>query len=97
MGPVDTLGISVRPLFRESAQVARTINRTAAEEHSDLIVLSSRGRTSFATFRQSVAEQTLRDCRVPLLILKHFGTQLRLPRALLEQLLLDPQDDPQFG
>jgi nucleotide-binding universal stress UspA family protein len=85
MKSIDALNVVVRPLFREAAHVARAINRAADDEDADLIVLSTRGRNWASKFvRESVAEQTLTDCRVPILVLKHFGAQLGLLRALNE-------------
>jgi nucleotide-binding universal stress UspA family protein len=83
--PIDTLKVRVTPLFQEAAGVARVINRTAAEQDADLVILASRGRTwAGALLHESVAEQTLRECRVPLLVVKHFGARLGLWRVLRE-------------
>jgi len=85
MKPIDTLDVPVTPLFQDCSLVARAINRTAAEQDADLIVLSSRGRTwAGAMLHESVAEQTLRECRVPLLVLKHFGARLGMLQILQE-------------
>jgi hypothetical protein len=34
---------------------------------------------------ESIAERTLRDCRTPLLVVKHFGAQLGLLGVLRER------------
>jgi nucleotide-binding universal stress UspA family protein len=85
VAPIDLLDVPVVPRFEEAAHVGRAINRTATDLDADLIVLASRGRTWAGAFlHESVAEQTLRECRVPMLVLKHFGAQLGLLRVLRE-------------
>jgi len=87
MKPIDTLGVTVTPCFREAADVPRAINEAAAECQADLIVLASRGRTWTAALLQpTVAEQTLRTCRVPLLVVKHFGAARGFLNLLVERL-----------
>lgn len=82
---VDVLGVDVRLLLRACSLVADAIDATATEQGSDLIVLGTRGRTwAGALLRESLAEQTVRRCRVPLLVLKHFGAQVGLLRLLRE-------------
>jgi nucleotide-binding universal stress UspA family protein len=84
-GPIDTLGVKVTPLLDEAAGVARAVLRAAAERDADLIVLASRGRSwAGALLHEGVAGQVLRDCRVPLLVVKHFGARLGLLRVLRE-------------
>jgi nucleotide-binding universal stress UspA family protein len=83
MVPIDPLDVRVTPLFRACPDVAAGIHRAAAEHAADLIVLASRGRSRVAALlHESTAEQALRDCRVPLLVVKHFGAQLGLLRVL---------------
>jgi nucleotide-binding universal stress UspA family protein len=89
LGPIDLLNVPVRPLFRECAIAADAVNQTAADQDADLIVLATRGRTPVAALLdESLAEQTLRHCRVPLLVVKHFGARLGLLSLLR---------DPDFG
>jgi nucleotide-binding universal stress UspA family protein len=95
--PIDTLNVRVTPLFREAADVARAINQAAAEQDADLIVLASRGRTwAGALLHESVAARALRQCRVPLLVVKHFGAQLGL-LPLLRELVFAPRNSPRFN
>jgi nucleotide-binding universal stress UspA family protein len=89
MSRIDTLAVPVSPLFREGADVARTVARVAEEEGADLIVMASRGRTRAAgLLTESAAGRVLRDTRVPLLVVKHFGARLGMLRALFEKLFL---------
>lgn len=88
MAPIDTLDVPVTPLFRECPPVAAATLRVAEEQSADLIVLASRGRTRAAALLfESVADQVLRDARVPVLVLKHFGAQLGLFRTLRDPAL----------
>lgn len=52
---------------------AESVLRAAAEEHSTLIAMATHGRTGLARFAfGSVAEQVLRESRVPLLLVRSF-------------------------
>jgi nucleotide-binding universal stress UspA family protein len=85
VAPIDTLNVPVTPLFEEGACAARTIKRIAVERQADLLVLGTRGRSWIGSLlHKSLAEETLPDCPVPLLVLKHFGARLGLLRLLRE-------------
>lgn len=74
LGRIETGGVNVRPRFEESSHVAGTILRVAHESQSDLIVMSTRGRTAAAAILLgSEVAQTLRDAAIPVLVLKHHG------------------------
>lgn len=87
MRPIDTLGVKVTPHFREAPDVATAINEAADQEEADLIVMSSRGRSWAASLLQpAVAERTLEGCRVPVLVVKHFGAVRGFFSLLAERL-----------
>jgi len=87
MQSIDTLGVKVTPCFREAVNVAGLLTEVASERDATLVVMATRGRTWAASLLQpSIAEQTLRTCRVPLLTLKHFGASRGLLSVLGERL-----------
>jgi len=82
--PINTFGVNIKALFREGVHPAHTIRHVADELTIDLIVMETRGRTTSASILLgSVAQETLVETRVPVLIVKHSGTQIGLLRALL--------------
>lgn len=83
--PVNTHGVSVSPIFEEASNVTQAILRTAAERGSDLIVMSTRGRSSAAAILLgSETSQTLMESPVPVLAVKHQGAALNLLQALID-------------
>ncbi len=88
IGPIDTCGVRIEPLFREGVHPAHTIGEVADELSIDLTVLETRGRTSSAAILLgSVAQETLIESRCPVLVVKHSGTQIGVLRALVLKLL----------
>lgn len=86
IAPLDCHGVHVKPLFVEAANVAGAILRVADEQAVDLIVLPCRGRSrSAAILLGSVAEATIIESRVPMLVVKHFGARLGLLQVLLDR------------
>ncbi|HJZ57868.1 MAG TPA: universal stress protein [Gemmataceae bacterium] len=86
VAPLDLQGIRVTPLFEQGANVAHMINRVALEHAGDLVVMATRGRSrSAAILLGSVTEETITETLVPLLVVKHYGAQLGILRALLEK------------
>jgi SulP family sulfate permease len=84
--PINTYGVTVTPHFESGSHPAHTIVRVAGELGTDLIVLETRGRTaSAAILLGSVAEETLLESRVPVLVVKHFGARLGVLQALLDR------------
>jgi hypothetical protein len=62
------------------------IGRVAAREGADLVVMATRGRSrSAAILLGSVAEETIVETRVPLLVVKHFGARMGVLQALLDR------------
>ena len=85
---IDTGGVQVTPVFRESANVPHEILRTAQERGADLIVMPTRGRSRAASvLLGSVTEDTILETPLPILIVKHYGAQIGFLRALLDRLL----------
>ncbi|MCI0704096.1 MAG: universal stress protein [Planctomycetia bacterium] len=94
--PLDLQGISVTPVFEESANVAHAINRVAVSRGCELVVMATRGRSrSAAILLGSVTEETITEMTIPLLVVKHYGAQIGTLRALLE-LGFGSRQDPQF-
>jgi sulfate permease, SulP family len=86
MTQVDCEDAPIRPIVEEGSHVAHTIHRTALEQSADLVVMSTRGRTtSSAILLGSVTEDLIVETRVPLLVVKHFGARLHLLEALLDR------------
>jgi nucleotide-binding universal stress UspA family protein len=84
--PLNLHGVVVRPLFEEGASAARIINRVAAREGCDLVVMATRGRSrSAAILLGSVTEETIVETSVPLLVVKHYGARLGVLQALLDR------------
>jgi nucleotide-binding universal stress UspA family protein len=86
IAPLNLHGVTVQPLFEEGASVAHVINRVAAREGCDLVVMATRGRSrSAAILLGSVTEETIIGTNVPLLVVKHFGARLGVLQALLDR------------
>jgi SulP family sulfate permease len=86
VAPIDTGGVTVTPLFEEGAHVAHAINRVAEAHGCDLVVMATRGRSrSAAVLLGSVTEETIIETRIPLLVVKHYGAQLGVIRALIDK------------
>lgn len=85
---INLHGVFARPLLVESPHVAQTILRVASESGSDLIVMGTRGRSSSAAvLLGSETEHVMMHTTVPILAVKHFGSQLRLRQILTDQRL----------
>jgi nucleotide-binding universal stress UspA family protein len=83
---IDTHGVDLQPILRESADLPGTILRTADECGSSLIVMGTRGRgRASAAILGSETEEVLSASTVPVLAVKRAGTQLRLLDALRER------------
>jgi sulfate permease, SulP family len=96
VAPINTQGVTVRPLFEEGANVTHVINRVAEREAVDVIVMATRGRSrSAAILLGSVTEETIMETRVPLLVVKHFGARMGVLQALLDRSFRTKRD-PHF-
>lgn len=77
-------GRNVVPLVEESSHVAPAVLRVAAARQSDLIVLSTRGRSTAASILLgSETAQLMEQSTLPVLAVKHEGAHLNLLQALL--------------
>jgi nucleotide-binding universal stress UspA family protein len=86
IAPINLQGVKVTPLFEEGANVANAIVRTIERHNVDLIVMATRGRSrSSSILLGSVAEETILESPVPILIVKHFGARLGVLQALLDR------------
>jgi nucleotide-binding universal stress UspA family protein len=91
ISPINCHGVEVKPLFEEGADTSHTIDRVAAREQADLIVMATRGRSrSAAILLGSVTEDVILQAQVPLLVVKHFGARLGVLQALLDRRFLLP-------
>lgn len=80
---VNAHGIAVEPAFVESSQVAEAILARARQTQTDLIVMSTRGRSPAASILLgSATAQTMAEAPIPVLAVKHFGAHLNLFEAL---------------
>jgi nucleotide-binding universal stress UspA family protein len=83
---INCQGVKVRPVFEEGAHVGHAIGQVAEEQGVDLIVMGTRGRSrSAAILLGSATEDTIRETRLPLLAVKHFGARLGVVQALLDR------------
>jgi nucleotide-binding universal stress UspA family protein len=86
VAPIDRQGVTVTPIFEESANVAHAIGRAAEKHKADLIVMGTRGRSrSAAILLGSVTEEMIEETRLPLLAVKHFGARMSVLQALLDR------------
>jgi SulP family sulfate permease len=84
VAPVDTHGVSVKPAFEESINVAQAILRQTAQYKADLIVISTRGHSrAAAILLGSVTSQVMAESNIPVLVIKHFGDQMSIRESLL--------------
>lgn len=84
--PINCQGVTIKPLFEESAHVAHAIGRVAQNHGVDLVVMATRGRSrSAAVLLGSVTEETIIETKIPLLVVKHFGARLGLLQVLLDR------------
>lgn len=98
IAPIDLHGVNVKLLVSEGPTASRTICRIAGEQKSDLIVMSTRGRSrSAAILFGSETEHTMMETPVPLLAVKHFGPHVRLLQALREDHFLRGRAGPKFS
>jgi nucleotide-binding universal stress UspA family protein len=84
--PLDLHDVEVRPIFAEGASVSPTIQRVAAADQVDLIVMGTRGRSpAAAVLLGSESEQTLTESPIPVLVVKHRGERVGLLEILLDR------------
>ncbi len=81
----DLRGVTAAPLFRLGHDPSKTINKVVYDQGFDLVVIGARGRTNdAAALLGSVTERIIRSARIPLMIVKKKGEDLRLLDALLK-------------
>jgi SulP family sulfate permease len=81
---IDTHGVSVRPAFEESVNVAQAILRKTEQYRADLIVISTRGHSrAAAILLGSVTSQVMAESKIPVLVIKHFGDRMSIRESLL--------------
>ncbi len=86
IAPINCQGAKVTPLIEEGVNVAHVIARAVERHGIDLIVMATRGRSrSSSILLGSVAEETILESRVPILVVKHFGARLGVLQALLDR------------
>ncbi|HMP78700.1 MAG TPA: universal stress protein, partial [Pirellulaceae bacterium] len=82
---VDTQGIDIHPMFRESINVGQAIVRAAQDINADLLVMNTRGRSrAAAILLGSATSQTMTDCQIPILVIKNHGSHMTVFEALRE-------------
>jgi MFS superfamily sulfate permease-like transporter/nucleotide-binding universal stress UspA family protein len=93
MEDMNPSGIRIAPIFREGSDVADMILREAEATGSNLIVMSTRGRTVAATLLLgSVTSEVLARAGVPVLAVKHFGDSMTLSQAAISAQLWNTHD-----
>jgi len=87
---VDTHGIRVEPILRESTHPGQAILRVAENCGSDLIVMNTRGRSHTASLLLgSVTSDAMAGTTVPLLAVKHYGSHMTALQAILNHRFWD--------
>jgi SulP family sulfate permease len=82
---IDLQGIHVAERSEEGAWPAHNILRAAEDLSTDLLVMSTRGRSrAAAILLGSVTTQVMVETKVPILVIKHFGAMLGLFQVLRE-------------
>jgi nucleotide-binding universal stress UspA family protein len=94
--PLDLHGVSVRPLFEDSASVSHAIGRAVEAGGADLVVMGTRGLgRSASVLLGSESEQTIMETRVPVLVVKEPGGRHGLLDVLLNR--QSARDPVRFG
>lgn len=76
---IDTDRLAVQAQYEEGSDAARTILRIAAERATDLLVLSTRGRSRAASILLgSVTAKVMAESPIAVLAVKHFGAAMGL-------------------
>lgn len=85
IAPVDCHNLEMAPYFLEGNDVAHTILHAAERYRSDLLVMSTRGRSRAASILLgSVTSQVMTESPIAVLAVKHFGAMMNLFQALKE-------------
>lgn len=85
LAAVDRHGVRVETVVEESARPAGTILRVAEATGTDLIAMSTRGRSAAAAvLLGSVTSEVMARTTTPLLAIKQFGARLGLLDTLLD-------------
>jgi nucleotide-binding universal stress UspA family protein len=80
---VETQGVDVEPVYHESTRPSQAILRMVDRCASDLIVMSTRGRSQAASvLLGSTTSELMAATTVPVLAVKHFGSHITLLDAL---------------
>jgi sulfate permease, SulP family len=80
---IDTAGVTIDPIYHESARASQAILRVAERCGSDLIVMNTRGRSQAAyVLLGSTTSETMAATTVPVLAVKHYGARMSLLEAL---------------
>lgn len=86
IAPLDRHGVQLRPYILEGNNVAGTILHAAKQRSTDLLVMSTRGRSRAAsTLLGSVTNQVMIESPIAVLVVKHFGAMMNLFQALQER------------
>lgn len=81
---VDTHGVQVNPVFVEGIFAADKILEEAANYQADLIVVSTRGHNEAASILLgSVTSSIMAEAKMPVLVIKHYGSQPSLWQSIL--------------
>ena len=93
MKDIDPQGLAVSKILEESSNPAHAIIRQAEAHGSDLIVISTRGRSRAAlSLLGSVTSQLMAEAKTPVLAVKHFGDSVSLIDALASEKLFTNSD-----
>jgi nucleotide-binding universal stress UspA family protein len=95
--PIDRQGVDVAPVFIEGTRTSRDILSLADRSGTNLIVMSTRGRSRAASvLLGSVTSDAMANTKVPLLAVKHFGGRMTLREALINHRIWD-QPSPKMN
>jgi nucleotide-binding universal stress UspA family protein len=97
MAPIDRRHFQKQLIFEEGPNIARAINRVAAQLGANLTIMETRGRSRAASLiLGSETENTIVESRIPMLAVKRFGARINLLQALLDRKFWR-QPTPRFG
>ncbi|MEX2260591.1 MAG: universal stress protein [Bryobacteraceae bacterium] len=94
---INTRGVTVKSRCLEAPSVAHAIRELCEEEHADLVVMSTRGRSRAASvLLGSETEQVIIESKIPVLAVKHFGARKTFLEVLLDKKFRQ-REESRFG
>ena len=94
---IDLRHFQKQLIFEEGPNIARAINRVAAQLGANLTIMATRGRSRAASLiLKSETENTIIESQIPVLAVKRSGARINLLQALLDKKFWR-KPTPRFG